>query len=263
VAVLKVENLTKVFPAARKDGEATLALDRIDLEIGDHTFVSLVGPSGCGKSTFLNILSGVEEPSSGRIIVTGEEGGDDARFGYVFQEPRLLPWRTIMQNMLYVQDERNEETRRRALEYLEMVGLARTVDMYPAQLSGGMQQRVGIARAFSVDPDLLLMDEPFFHLDAITARALRDQLQDIWNRTRKTVLFVTHDVREAVQLSEKIIVMTHGGRIHEQFDIELPHPRKASDPEVAALQAEILGAFEKIQAEVGNGRIADPVAPEA
>ena len=106
MAVLKVENLTKVFPAARKDGEATRALDRIDLEIGDHTFVSLVGPSGCGKSTFLNILSGVEEPSSGRISVTGEEGGDDARFGYVFQDPRLLPWRTIMQNMLYVHDDR-------------------------------------------------------------------------------------------------------------------------------------------------------------
>jgi NitT/TauT family transport system ATP-binding protein len=255
VAVLKVENLTKVFPAARKDGEATRALDRIDLEIGDHTFVSLVGPSGCGKSTFLNILSGVEEPSSGRITVTGEEGGDGARFGYVFQDPRLLPWRTIMQNMLYVQDERNEQTRRRALEYLEMVGLARTADMYPAQLSGGMQQRVGIARAFSVDPDLLLMDEPFSHLDAITARSLRDQLQDIWTRTRKTVLFVTHDVMEAVQLSEKIIVMTHGGRIHEQFEIDLPHPRKASDPEVAALQAEILGAFEKIQAEAGNGSL--------
>ena len=247
MAVLKVENLTKVFPAARKDGEATRALDRIDLEIGDHTFVSLVGPSGCGKSTFLNILSGVEEPSSGRITVTGEEGGDGARFGYVFQDPRLLPWRTIMQNMLYVQDERNEQTRRRALEYLEMVGLARTTDMYPAQLSGGMQQRVGIARAFSVDPDLLLMDEPFSHLDAITARALRDQLQDIWNRTRKTVLFVTHDVMEAVQLSEKIIVMTHGGRIYADIPIDLPRPRRASDPDVAAVQAEILGRFETME----------------
>ena len=256
MAVLKVENLTKVFPAPGKGAEPTHALDRIDLEFGGHTFVSLVGPSGCGKSTFLNILSGVEEPSSGRITVTGEEGGP-ARFGYVFQDPRLLPWRTIMQNMLYVQDDRGEESRRRALEYLELVGLAHTADMYPAQLSGGMQQRVGIARAFSVDPDLLLMDEPFSHLDAITARALRDQLQDIWNRTRKTVLFVTHDVMEAVQLSEKIIVMTHGGRIHAEFPIDLPHPRKASDPKVAALQAEILGAFEKIQATAGNGSVSD------
>jgi NitT/TauT family transport system ATP-binding protein len=251
VAVLKVENLTKVFPAANKNSEPTRALDEIDLEIGEHNFVSLVGPSGCGKSTFLNILSGVEEPSSGRISVSGE-GGGEARFGYVFQDPRLLPWRTIIQNMLYVHDDRGQETRRRAMEYLEMVGLARTADMYPAQLSGGMQQRVGIARAFSVDPDLLLMDEPFSHLDAITARALRDQLQEIWNRTRKTVLFVTHDVTEAVQLSEEIIVMTHGGRIHQHFTIDLPHPRKASDPEVASLQAEILGEFEKIQAEAGG-----------
>jgi NitT/TauT family transport system ATP-binding protein len=251
VAVLKVENLTKVFPAANKNSEPTRALDNIDLEIGEHNFVSLVGPSGCGKSTFLNILSGVEEPSSGRISLSGE-GGGDARFGYVFQDPRLLPWRTIIQNMLYVHDDRGQETRRRALEYLELVGLARTADMYPAQLSGGMQQRVGIARAFSVDPDLLLMDEPFSHLDAITARALRDQLQEIWNRTRKTVLFVTHDVTEAVQLSEEIIVRTHGGRIHQQFTIDLPHPRKASDPEVASLQAEILGEFEKIQAEAGG-----------
>ena len=252
MAVLKVEKLTKVFPAARKGSEPTSALERIDLELGGHVFVSLVGPSGCGKSTFLNILSGVEEPSSGRITVTGDDGSP-ARFGYVFQDPRLLPWRTIMQNILYVHDDHGAETRRRALEYLDMVGLAQTADMYPAQLSGGMQQRAGIARAFSVDPDLLLMDEPFSHLDAITARSLRDQLQDIWSRTRKTVLFVTHDVTEAVLLSEKIIVMTHGGRIHAEFTIDLPHPRKASDPEVAALQAEILGEFEKIQATAGDG----------
>jgi NitT/TauT family transport system ATP-binding protein len=252
MAVLKVENLSKVFPAAGKDAEPTRAIDRIDLELSGHAFVSLVGPSGCGKSTFLNILSGVEEPSDGRITVTSDDGGP-ARFGYVFQDPRLLPWRTIMQNILYVHDDRGAETRRRALQYLDMVGLAHTGDMYPAQLSGGMQQRVGIARAFSVDPDLLLMDEPFSHLDAITARSLRDQLQEIWNRTRKTVLFVTHDVMEAVQLSEKIIVMSRDGRIHAEFSIDLPHPRSASDPEVAALQAEILGEFEKIQAATRNG----------
>jgi len=261
VAVLKVENLTKVFPPGKKEAPPTRALDGIDLALEGHVFASLVGPSGCGKSTLLNILSGVEAPSSGNITVTREDGAP-ARFGYVFQDPRLLPWRTIMQNMLYVHDRRDDETRRRALEYLELVGLAHTADMYPAQLSGGMQQRVGIARAFSVDPDLLLMDEPFSHLDAITARSLRDQLQEIWNRTRKTVLFVTHDVMEAVQLSEKIIVMSHDGRIHAEFSIDLPHPRKASDPEVAALQAEILGEFENIQASAGNGKDR-PTAPAA
>jgi NitT/TauT family transport system ATP-binding protein len=253
VAVLTVEKLTKVFPPADKGSSPTRALDGIDLSIRGHTFVSLVGPSGCGKSTLLNILSGVEAPSSGRITVTSDEG-DPARFGYVFQDPRLLPWRTVMKNLLFVHRERGEEARRRALQYLEMVGLEHTADMYPAQLSGGMQQRVGIARAFSVDPDLLLMDEPFSHLDAITARSLRDQLQEIWNRTEKTVLFVTHDVMEAVQLSENIIVMTHDGQIHADFSIDLPHPRSASDPAVAALQAEILGAFEKIQADAVAAR---------
>jgi NitT/TauT family transport system ATP-binding protein len=262
VAVLKVDNLTKVFPPADKGAPPTRALDGIDLDFGGHVFVSLVGPSGCGKSTLLNILSGVEEPSSGRITVTGEDGAP-ARFGYVFQDPRLLPWRTVMQNILYVHRNRGDATRRRALEYLEMVGLEHTVDMYPAQLSGGMQQRVGIARAFSVDPDLLLMDEPFSHLDAITARSLRDQLQEIWNQTRKTVLFVTHDVMEAVLLSENIVVMTHDGRIHADFPIDLPHPRKASDPKVAAVQAEILGEFEKIQAAVGRTNGDAPTAPTA
>ncbi len=253
MAVLKVENLTKAFPPAEKGAAPTRALDGIDLELAGNTFVSLVGPSGCGKSTFLNILSGVEEPSGGKITVTGEDGGA-ARFGYVFQDPRLLPWRTVMQNMLFVHRDRGDTTRDRARDYLEMVGLEHTVDMYPAQLSGGMQQRVGIARAFSVDPDLLLMDEPFSHLDAITARSLRDQLQEIWNQTQKTVLFVTHDVMEAVQLSENIIVMTHDGRIHADFSIDLPHPRNAADPEVAALQAKILGEFEQIQTRAGASR---------
>ena len=261
MAVLKVENLTKVFPAAGKDAEATRALDRIDLEIGGHTSSRSSGRPAAARAPSSTSCPASRSRRAGGSPSPARTAGT-ARFGYVFQDPRLLPWRTIMQNMLYVHDDRGEETRRRALEYLELVGLARTADMYPAQLSGGMQQRVGIARAFSVDPDLLLMDEPFSHLDAITARALRDQLQDIWNRTRKTVLFVTHDVMEAVQLSEKIIVMTHGGRIHAEFPIDLPHPRKASDPKVAALQAEILGAFEKIQATAGNGSVSDTRAQD-
>ena len=259
MAVLKVENLTKEFPPAEKGAAPTRALDGIDLELSGSTFVSLVGPSGCGKSTLLNILSGVEEPSSGKITVTGDDGGS-ARFGYVFQDPRLLPWRTVMQNMLFVHRDRGDDTRDQARNYLEMVGLDHTGDMYPAQLSGGMQQRVGIARAFSVDPDLLLMDEPFSHLDAITARSLRDQLQEIWNKTQKTVLFVTHDVMEAVQLSENIIVMTHDGRIHADFSIDLPHPRDAADPKVAALQAKILGEFEQIQ-KLGSGSKAKTDGP--
>jgi NitT/TauT family transport system ATP-binding protein len=242
MATLTIEDLTKVFPPPRKDAEPVTALGGLSFELSGHTFVSLVGPSGCGKSTLLNILSGVETPTSGRLSVT--EDGRPAKLGYVFQDARLLPWRTVMDNMLYVQDSRDEKTRAHARRFLAMVGLENNEDSYPAQLSGGMQQRAGIARAFSVEPDLLLMDEPFSHLDAITARSLREHLQQLWKASGKTVLFVTHDIMEAVQLSDRIIVLQHGGRIFADIPVDLPHPRRASDPEVAAVQAEILGRFE-------------------
>jgi NitT/TauT family transport system ATP-binding protein len=247
VATLRIENVTKVFPPLTSDGTPVRALDGVSFDMSGHIFVSLVGPSGCGKSTLLNITSGVDTPTSGKVILT--RNGGRAGIGYVFQDPRLLPWRTVMDNLLYVSDEDKQTARDKAQTYLEMVGLGHAADMFPGQLSGGMQQRVGIARAFFVDPDLLLMDEPFSHLDAITARGLREQLQEIWNETRKMVLFVTHDVREAVELSNRVILLAHGGRIYEDINIDLPYPRKSSDPAVAILQAEILGHFEKMEAE--------------
>jgi len=247
MARLSVEQVTKVFPPLTRTAKPVRALDRVSFEMSDQVFVSVVGPSGCGKSTLLNITSGVDTPTSGDVELT--HNGGEARIGYVFQDPRLLPWRTVMDNMLYVADEAKQAAKPKALGYLEMVGLADTVDMYPNQLSGGMQQRVGIARAFFVDPHLLLMDEPFSHLDAITARGLRAQLQDIWNETRKMVLYVTHDVREAVELSTRVILMAHGGRIYADIKIDLPYPRKPRDPKVALKQAEILGLFEDMEAE--------------
>ena len=159
-----------------------------------------------------------------------------------------------MQNMLYVTDLSEEEGRANARRYLEMVGLEHAEEMFPGQLSGGMQQRVGIARAFSVKPDLLLMDEPFSHLDAITARSLREELQAMWNASKKTVLFVTHDVLEAVQLSNRIITLAHGGTVFDDTAIDLPFPRKASDPEFATQQAQILGRFEAMEAERAASR---------
>jgi NitT/TauT family transport system ATP-binding protein len=246
MARLRIENVTKVFPPLTKEGKPIRALDGVSFEMSDQVFVSLVGPSGCGKSTLLNITSGVDSPTSGQVALT--HNGGQAGIGYVFQDPRLLPWRTVMDNLLYVTDEDRQSARRKAQRHLAMVGLEHSADMYPGQLSGGMQQRVGIARAFFVDPDLLLMDEPFSHLDAITARGLREQLQDIWNETRKMVLFVTHDVREAVELSNRVILMAHGGRIYADIDIDLPYPRRSSDPAVAILQAEILGRFEEMEA---------------
>ncbi len=251
MAQVKVAELVKMFPPSSKSGEYVKAITNIDFEVDGNVFVSIVGPSGCGKSTLLNILSGVETATSGSVTVT--EDGMPAKLGYVFQDARLLPWRTVLDNMLYVRDDEDAGGREEALKYLEMVGLLHTVDMFPGQLSGGMQQRVGIARAFSVEPDLLLMDEPFSHLDAITARSLRDHLQELWTRTRKTVLFVTHDVIEAVQLSDRIIVLAPGGYIYDDIAIDLPHPRRASDPKVATLQAEVLGRFEDMQAKVGGG----------
>jgi len=247
MATLIVDKLTKTFPPTSRGGSPVRAIRDISFDISGQVFVSVVGPSGCGKSTLLNIVSGVETPTSGTVTVT--QDGKPAWLGYVFQDPRLLPWRTVIQNMLYVSDLGDEEARANARRYLDMVGLAHTEDMFPGQLSGGMQQRVGIARAFSVGPDLLLMDEPFSHLDAITARSLREQLQELWNETKKTVLFVTHDVMEAVQLSNRVITLAHGGTVFDDTTIDLPFPRKASDPEFAQHQATILGRFEEMEVE--------------
>ncbi|HEX6131751.1 MAG TPA: ABC transporter ATP-binding protein [Actinomycetota bacterium] len=253
MATLAVDHLNKTFPAIERGSTPTVAIGDLSFEIGGHVFVSVVGPSGCGKSTLLNIVSGIEGPTNG--TVTLREGDRPARLGYVFQDPRLLPWRTVMRNMLYVIDENGDEARARAHRYLDMVGLADADEKFPAQLSGGMQQRVGIARAFSVEPDLLLMDEPFSHLDAITARSLREQLQDIWVQTKKTVLFVTHDVVEAVQLSDRIIVLAPGGRLFADITVDLPRPRRASDTRVATMQAEILQRFETMQAEIEAAKV--------
>lgn len=245
MAVLEVQDLCKTFPV-RGTSEQNRVLDHVTFDISGQVFVSLVGPSGCGKSTLLNIVSGVETHTSGDLKLTSDQGAAP-RMGYVFQDPRLLPWRTVMQNMLYVQDDAGEDTRERALHYLDMVGLRKNAEAFPSHLSGGMQQRVGIARAFSVKPDLLLMDEPFSHLDAITARSLRENLQEIWNETKTTVLFVTHDVMEAVQLSDRIIVLEPGGRVFDDITVDLPRPRHQSDPKVATMQAEILGRLESMK----------------
>jgi NitT/TauT family transport system ATP-binding protein len=250
MALLKVEHLHKTFPGGR-GREPNKVLNDINFEMSGQHFVSVVGPSGCGKSTLLNIVSGVERATSGMVTVVDDEG-EPARLGYVFQDPRLLPWRTVMDNMLYVQDDRTSQRREQMVKYLRMVGLDGHTDYFPSQLSGGMQQRVGIARAFGVEPDLLLMDEPFSHLDAITARGLRDQLQDIWAQTKKTVLFVTHDVMEAVQLSDRIIVLAPGGILYEDITIDLPRPRKLSDPTVATMQAEILARLERMTQELAQ-----------
>jgi NitT/TauT family transport system ATP-binding protein len=241
MATIKVERLHKRFGVGE---DAVVALQNVDLEISGHTFVSIVGPSGCGKSTLLNILSGIETPTTGSVSIT--EGSKSARVGYVFQSARLLPWRSVMDNLLLVQEERNPEAEARCRHFLEMVSLGHRTKDYPGQLSGGMQQRVGIARAFSIQPDVLLMDEPFSHLDAITARTLRRDLHELWKETGKTVMFVTHDVGEAVELSNRVVIFGKGGVLREDLAIDLPFPRDPADEAVAVAKAGILRKFEEL-----------------
>ncbi len=241
MAQVVVDHLSRTYG---ENGQPVVALDDVSFEVHGSPFVSIVGPSGCGKSTLLNILSGVVPPSAGRAEVT--EQGREAKIGYVFQDSRLLPWRSVLDNLLIVQGERSPEAEARCRKYLEMVHLGDRVDNWPSELSGGMQQRVGIARAFSVEPDVLLMDEPFSHLDAITARSLRRELEQLWRQAQKTVLFVTHDVGEAVELSQRVIILARGGRLVDDISIDLPYPREATDDDVALSKTNILRRFEEL-----------------
>jgi NitT/TauT family transport system ATP-binding protein len=241
MAEIKVQDLHKEFGVGEN---RVVALENVNMSVQGHVFVSIVGPSGCGKSTLLNILSGIETPSSGTVTIT--QDNRDADPGYVFQAARLLPWRTVMDNLLFVQKDKSEASKERCQRYLEMVQLGDKGDKYPGELSGGMQQRVGIARAFSIEPDVLFMDEPFSHLDAITARSLRRELHAMWRHTKKTVLFVTHDVGEAVELSNRILVFAKGGQLKDDLQVDLPFPRDPADDAVAVAKAQVLRKFEEL-----------------
>ena len=199
-------------------------------------------------------MAGVDTPTSGSVRAVHE--GVPAQIGYVFQEPRLLPWRTVLNNMLYVQDRKSDRSRREAEFYLEMVGLSKVAHLFPSQLSTGMQQRVGIARAFLVNPNILLMDEPFSHMDALTGRSLREYLQRVWLHTRKTALFVTHDVSEAVELADRIVMLRPGGVVFDDIAVNLPRPRKGDHTAVRDMEIEVLRRFDSMEAAVrfGNQR---------
>jgi NitT/TauT family transport system ATP-binding protein len=228
-AVIDISGLSLVFEAA--DTPVT-ALSDINLAIGRGEFVSLIGPSGCGKTTLLRVIADLEQQTSGRIAVNGvsPEAARQARaYGYVFQAPALYPWRSVVRNVtlpLEIMGIPAAERTARAAKYLDMVGLKGFERKFPWQLSGGMQQRASIARALSFDPALLLMDEPFGALDEITRDHLNEQLLRLWERTRKTVIFVTHSIAEAVFLSTRIVVMSpRPGRIMETIDCRLPPGR--------------------------------------
>ena len=217
-----------------RERAAGQALSPIDLGIEDSTFVSLVGPSGCGKSTLLKILAGLLRQSAGDVHLAGQPmSGPSSDVGVVFQQPVLLPWLTILNNVLLpirVQRRDVDRYRERARMLLNMVGLEEFESRYPSELSGGMQQRVGIVRALVSDPQILLMDEPFGALDALTREQMNDDLQRIWADQRKTVFFITHSIPEAVYLSDRVLVMSERpGRIIADFSVGLPRPRTLDD----------------------------------
>ena len=243
-----IDRVSKVFPGESGD---LLALDEFSLEIAPGEFVSLLGPSGCGKSTLLLALAGLQLHSSGRIAIGGhavEQPYTD--LGIVFQEPFLLEWRTVIGNVMLQAEMRRLDTRHLAANaeaLLDRVGLARFKDLLPHQLSGGMRQRTSLCRALLHDPPLLLMDEPFGAVDAITRDQLNLDLQHIWLQSRKTVIFITHSIAEAVFLSDRVMVMSpRPGRIESVIDIDLPRPRTFAmrdAPEFTAYARQIRRVF--------------------
>jgi NitT/TauT family transport system ATP-binding protein len=227
--VISINNLNMVYQTRNAE---TVALKDATLEVTEGEFISLIGPSGCGKTTLLRIIADLIQPTSGEISIAGKSPRQsrlDREYGYVFQAPALLEWRSVLKNVMLPLEVMNfprSEQQTRATKLLEMVGLKDFHKSYPWQLSGGMQQRVSIARALAFDPKLLLMDEPFGALDEITREAMNLELLKIWQETKKTVVFVTHSIPEAVFLSTRIVVMTpRPGKIEQIIHVDLPHPR--------------------------------------
>lgn len=228
------------------------ALGPVDLDLRDGEFVCVVGPSGCGKTTLLNIVAGLEEPDTGDVTFDGKpiDGPGPDRI-VLFQDLGLFPWLTVRSNVefgLRLRHLSRKERTHTAAHYLRMVHLSGFQNSYLHELSGGMKQRVALARALAMDPVMLLMDEPFAALDAQTRDMLHDELQEIWTRTRKTILFVTHNVREAACLADRVLTFTRRpGRIKREFKVDLPRPRQIEQADVGALAAEIR---EEIRVEI-------------
>jgi len=257
-AHVSIAGLSKTYKSPRGD---VLALSTLDLELPRGSFISLLGPSGCGKSTLLKIVSGVEKPSAGSISIGGRamDGTPDG-LGMVFQRDVLMDWRSILNNVMLPVEFLNlprSEYLPKARDLLNLFGIGEFADRYPWELSGGMRQRASICRALLTDPQLLLMDEPFGALDAFTRDELNMELQKTWMRTRKTVLFVTHSIPEAILLSDKIVVMAaRPGRVVEVIDVDFPRPRPLSvreEPEFARMTRYIREIFESTGAFAARG----------
>jgi NitT/TauT family transport system ATP-binding protein len=244
---LRLSDVSRAFPTPRG---TLVALENISLEVREGEFLCIVGPSGCGKSTLLSLMAGLDQPTSGEIWMDGRriEGPGTERL-VIFQELGLFPWLTVQENVefgLRMQGLPKQERRARSQQYLRLVHLSGFETSYVHQLSGGMKQRVALARSLVTEPDVLLMDEPFAALDAQTRDLLHEELARLWAETGKTIVFVTHNVREAVRLGGRVILLTfRPGRIKSQFIITLPRPRHLEDPELALTAREVLAQLKE------------------
>jgi len=253
---LAVNHVSKDF----RTGRGTVkALDDISLSIGEGEFVCLVGPSGCGKSTLLNIIAGLEHPDSGQVLTDGKPVSEPGRDRMVmFQEAALFPWLDVLGNVMFglklKPNLSNAERREVARFYINLVGLERFASANIHELSGGMKQRVALARALAPNPRVLLMDEPFAALDALTREQLYGDIQEIWEARKKTIIFVTHNVREAACLGNRVVLFSpHPGRIREEFKIDLSRPRDINSVELAEYSTEIMRALKGyVTGEVGE-----------
>ncbi|HJJ29838.1 MAG TPA: ABC transporter ATP-binding protein [Methanocorpusculum sp.] len=251
---VKVEDATKTFSSRKGD---VTALSHVNLEVHDGEFVCLLGPSGCGKTTLLRMIGGLDVPTSGTVSIDGKiVDGPSPKMTMVFQEYSLYPWRTVAENVGFGLEMTGVPKEQRTIEVnkrLALVGLAGFADSYPFELSGGMRQRAAVARALATDPAVMLMDEPFGALDAQTRNKMQRELLQIWDETKKTILFVTHSVDEAVYLSDKIVILTpRPGRIHKIYENPLPRPRDRTGVEFARLRKDVLTEIEKLEGENKN-----------
>lgn len=246
---LELAGISKTF-GDNRTGHVVQVLEDIQYRIEKGSFVSIIGPSGCGKTTLLKIVAGLEEASAGRVLLDGREICHETdRIGLVFQEYALFPWRTSLQNVemgLEIMGVEKMERRAAAMEYVKMFGLSGFENRYPRELSGGMQQRVAIARTLITNPRVVLMDEPFGSLDSQTRNDLQEFLLQLWQKRGETIIFVTHNVDEAVFLSDQIVVLSsRPGRIIEQFEVDCPRPRDRTSPESNETRRAVLRALDE------------------
>jgi NitT/TauT family transport system ATP-binding protein len=239
---IHIEQLSKEFDTAEG---YELVFDDIDVDIEPGSFVCLLGKSGSGKSTMLNIVSGILEPTNGQVRFETADGTGDVTLGHVFQSPRLMPWDSNLKNIEFVNQNNPDYTTEVGKRQLDLVGLSEHYHKYPGQLSGGQRQRVGIARALSIDPEVLLMDEPFSNLDEITAEELRKQLLGLWSELNKTVFFVTHDMTEAIQLADRLL-MLGDGEIYGDLEVPVERPRRIDSDAFLKFRQKAIDTFHSI-----------------